>query len=410
MKIARMLLLLTMLPGFSLIADEKPDVIWSVDLRTTGIGETVWKGAYWGVHAGVAASASTVAVALRCPSSPLTKGSYRGQWEVRLLVFDKGTGKLLAQRGPWRDVYPSVLRSTARGNFLLFLQPMGKASEKPKQIPKEILLLLSPSGEELKRMDLEQSRREGILSSPKVYLSSTGGTLLVEAESDNGRQYQVLAADSLELGMQWSDKAETIWAVAISDEGMLGHQIIRQNSQGNRWINRQKFFLGRFGESWRDFSSSRATMGENEDSVFLPSNFLINGQVFGPVCDKKDCTKVVVAQTDGKIVSRYMIPKSSGFKSTRSATVMKDGRYLTLERARESDLSRWWDSSMDMWSFGVKYFVYIWDAKMEDPIAKITLGERLHAYCFVEGETPELAVLDGPNLKLLSIETKGAAN
>jgi hypothetical protein len=67
-------------------------------------------------------------------------------------------------------------------------------------------------------------------------------------------------------------------------------------------------------------------------------------------------------------------------------------------------LSHWWGDKADMWSFGVKYFVYVWDAKDENPIAKITFDETLHGYCFVEGETPALAALDGPNLKLLSID------
>jgi hypothetical protein len=75
-----------------------------------------------------------------------------------------------------------------------------------------------------------------------------------------------------------------------------------------------------------------------------------------------------------------------------------------MELSHESDLSHWWGDKADMWSFGVKYFVYVWDAKDENPIAKITFDETLHGYCFVEGETPALAALDGPNLKLLSID------
>jgi hypothetical protein len=173
--------------------------------------------------------------------------------------------------------------------------------------------------------------------------------------------------------------------------------------------NRAKILRGKFGETWSDFSSSALAARKNESSHFRPIGFLNNQEVVGQVCDSKDCWEVAVAQTDGSVVSHYRIPKSLGFSATSGPVIVtKEGRCFATELVHESDLSDWWDYDVDMWSFGVKYLVYVWDAKFENPVAKITLTERLHGYCFTEGETPALAVLDGPNLKLVSIDTKAS--
>ena len=406
MRIARIVLLLTLLPGLSLRAEEKPKVIWSVDLRANGVDEAVWKYRYWGYFVGIAVNANRVVVALRCPSAPLTKGPYRGQWEVRLPVFDARTGKLLTQRGPWRDIYLFTLRSTAEGNFLLILQPnYTKAAN-------ETVLLLSSEGEELKRLDLEYSRRKGVPGPPKVFLSASGRTSLIESRSDDIWRYRVLSADTLEPRMMWNETAQSgrPAAVAISDEDILAAEEYKADYPGYAGKRKQKFFVRKLGDVWSDSSRSLPTTGNNEDSIFLPTAFLNNQEIVGQACNNPNCWKMALAKTDGSIVSRYRIPKSLGYSAARGlVSVKKDGRYFATELFHESSLSHWWDTDADMWSFGDKFLVYVWDTKAEGPIAKITLGERLHAYCFVEGETPSLAVLDGRDLKLLSIDAKALA-
>lgn len=408
MRIAGMLLLLALLSGFSLLADEKPKVIWSVDLRSNGIDETIWKYHYWGAWAGIAANENTVAVALRCPSTPLGKGLYRGRWEVRLLVFDARTGKLLAQRGPWSDINLFTLRSTAQGNFLLLLQPARNWGAGAK----DTLLLLSPDGEELKRLDLENARREGRVFPPNVFQSPSGRTVLVEVESESGWQYQVFETDTLEPRMHWSETAEAKRpaVIAISDEKILASIELWGQPVFNWNKRKQEFFMREFGSPWSNSSRVGLAADEKGEDAFLPTAFLGEREFVGQAFRNPNCWKVAVVEPDGRVVSRHRLPRSSGYNLVSTPpTVTKYGRYFAIEQFHESDLSRWWDTGMDMSAFGVKFFVYVWDVKAENPIAKITLGERLHGYCFVEGETPALAVLDGPNLKLLSIEARGAA-
>ncbi len=409
MKTTLMLLLLAMLPGFSLIADEKPKVIWSMNLRTTGIDETVRKGAYWGIQAGVAASANTVVVALRCPSSPLTKGSYRGQWEVRLFVFDTKSGKLVAKREPWKDIRRFVLRSTATGNYLLQLDPAGRWDKETK----EILLLLSPEGEELKRVELKYARGESIFFPPKVFESQSGRTLLVETESNNDQQYQVLGTDTLETMMVWTDPADVtrIFSVAISDKELLSSVDARTEFGYSPFQNVPKLFLRELGEARSNSRSFGLAANGKVENAFRPTAFLNDQELVGQVRADPNCWQLAAVRTDGSLGFQYKIPKSLGFNVRYGAvTPAKDGRHFAMELRHESDLSRWWSSSVDMWSFGVEFFVYVWDAKATNPIAKFKFGERLHAYCFVDGETPALAVLDGPNVTLLSIEAKVAGS
>jgi len=404
-----MLLLLTILPGLNLLADEKPKVIWSVDLRSSGVDEAIWKVAYGGVTAGIAANTKTVAVALRCPSTPLGKGLDRGPWEVRLLVFDARSGKLLARRGPWTDIGRFTLRSTASGNYLLQLDPAQKWDERTK----ETLLLLSPDGEELKRLELKYAQEKSTFFPPAVFKSQSGRTLLVDSESNNGRQYQVLETDTLETRMHWTDPAEgtSLFSVAISDEEILTSVDAWTEFGYTPFQNAHKFFLRELGEAKSNSTSFGLATNEKVENAFRPTTFLNNQELVGQVCGDPNCWKLAAVRTDGSVGFQYKIPKSLGFNVRYGAiTPTKDGRHFAMELFHESDLSRWWGSSVDMWSFGVKFLVYVWDAKAESPIARLTFGEHLHGYCFVEGETPVLAVLDGPNLKLLSIEAKGAAN
>jgi hypothetical protein len=72
LRIARMLLLLTLLPGLNLSAEEKLKVLWSMDLRSSGVCNSTWKLQAWGHLVGIAANPTRVVVALRCPSAPLT--------------------------------------------------------------------------------------------------------------------------------------------------------------------------------------------------------------------------------------------------------------------------------------------------------------------------------------------------
>jgi len=408
MRIARMVLLLALLPGWNLIADEKPKVLWSVDLRSNGIKEAIWEYHYWGAWEGIAANTKTVAVALRCPSAPLGKGPYRGEWEVRLLVFDARTGNLLAQRGPWTDMNLFTLRSTAEGNYLLLLQPRRGWGAGAK----ETLLLLSAGGEELKRLELENSRRKGIFLPPNVFQSPSGKALVVESESSDGWQYQVLATDTLEARMHWTETAGATrpTVIAVSDEKVLASNELWGEPVFNSNKRKPEFFVREFGAPWSNSSRVGLAANEKGEDAFLPTAFLGEGEFVGQACRNPNCWEVAVAERDGRVVSRHRLPRSSGYNLVRTPpTVTKDERYFAVEQFHESDLSHWWDSTMDMSAFGVKFFVYVWDVKAENPIVKITLGERLHAYCFVEGETLSLAVLDGPNLRLLSIETRGAA-
>src|SRR5271155_635605 len=131
---------------------------WSVDLRKYGYTE--WREAKalaTSSQLRLAAATGVIAVAVGNPRGKTQTDERSGRpdanWEISLLLFDPATGKLNSQHGPWTGDMSFELYSTSQGNLLLliqhFHQTIGEVGE--------TLYLLSPTGDELKRIFLAPS-------------------------------------------------------------------------------------------------------------------------------------------------------------------------------------------------------------------------------------------------------------
>ena len=150
-------------------------------------------------------------------------------WRLVGVFLDVHTGQLLATCTwvaylPW----PNTFFRTADGNFLFVMRRFPKPVHIPTS-PSELqlingplpttLLLLSPTGKELKKLELpidaasKDAHWEG-------YVSSTGKSLLLDLQEDKSCQFAVLDADTLTKRLSWTDSGKCA-VMAISDKQML---------------------------------------------------------------------------------------------------------------------------------------------------------------------------------------------
>lgn len=237
-------------------ATKNPQPIWTVDLKKYG-----FRGSHLGLvndpgsFPHIAFSAGTVAVLFDQKAEEI---SQRGSdvktwlgWRLVGLFFDANTGELLAKRTwiaylPW----PNSLLPTAGGNFVYLMTKFPRPVHIPTS-PSEIhlidgplptsLLLLSPTGEELKRLQLpvgETSKHDDW----EARISPSGKSLLMTHHKDDSCEFVLLDADTLKQRATW-DASSCPVVEAISDKQIL------VNKSGHRLI-------GKFGDSLNDIALS----------------------------------------------------------------------------------------------------------------------------------------------------------
>ncbi len=99
-------------------------------------------------------------------------------------------------------------------------------------------MLLSSSGEELKRLELAPSIRRSKPGSNEFLVSASGRTVLLGQVLEDGVHYRVLEPNTLDTKLEWMQAAgsHSPWIVAISDKEMLGTALRRRRISHLRWI------------------------------------------------------------------------------------------------------------------------------------------------------------------------------
>lgn len=240
-----------------LIAGPKPQPVWTVDLKKYG-----FRGLRFGVvddagsMAQIAFSKNTVAVLFDEKAEELpqkgTDGKTWERWHFVGLFFDAKTGNLLAKRSWIADLpWPVQVFPTAAGNFVFLMSRIREPLEIPSN-SKDLagiydrhpttLLLLSPTGEELRRVELPL-RGTSKDEYWKGQVSPSGTSILVTHVGNNFCEFVLLDANTLtqrSAGKQ-SDAANCAVA-AISDEQVLFH------------AGKEQSLIGKFGSSLNSIS------------------------------------------------------------------------------------------------------------------------------------------------------------
>jgi len=251
---------------------KNPQPIWTIDLKKYG-----FRGSRRGLVndpgslAYMAFSGGTVAVlfdqkAEEIPQKGTDSKKWLG-WRLVGVFVDARTGQLLATRTwiaylPWPDTF----FRTAAGNFLFLMRRFPKPVHIPTS-PSEIqlidgplptaLLLLSPTGEELKRLELP------IRGTPRnehweARLSPSGKSFLLTHTQTNSCQFVLLDADTLKLRFSWQQPDATRCAVvSTSDEQVLIH------------TREGRSLIGKFGDSLDDITLP------SSNSQFLANNLIV---------------------------------------------------------------------------------------------------------------------------------------
>jgi hypothetical protein len=148
-------------------------------------------------------------------------------WRLSIVFLNAATGAEAAKRSWIGDLdWHRRLVPTAGGNFVFLLSkfpgpvevPPTKDSQSKLQEPHPATLyLLSPTGDELKRVDLSTNGKGWqILASP------SGKSVLLMDEYNGSIQFRLLDADTLEQRTVWSAAdAGSLRPLAISDEYLL---------------------------------------------------------------------------------------------------------------------------------------------------------------------------------------------
>jgi hypothetical protein len=141
-------------------------------------------------------------------------------WRLVGLFWDRRTGELRAKRSWIADLHTELF-STASGNFVLRLDefPGPLRLDEPRQ---SNLILLSPNGEELRRISLPvRGKSKGEWW--EVISSTSGKSILaVHFFEREPREYVLLDAETFQRRATWNSTEKRIHHVqAISDEHLL---------------------------------------------------------------------------------------------------------------------------------------------------------------------------------------------
>jgi hypothetical protein len=236
---------------------------WSIDLVPYGFHVGGGDESDYVSATRVAASENVVALAMQklSPSSRIEKpGRYlQARWDVFLFLFDVKTGKLRAKSGPWTGSLAFEIFSTSQGSFLLHLWDYH--SSRAREKPGEALLLISPSGEQVKELDLaaisdpELADRDWIVS-----ISPSRKTLLLAEPRVDGRHYEIVDANTLRKRSEWTDAGRKNPAVfAVSDNELLGASQSVAQSEPAEAKGKYEFLVRTLDGPWRPFRKSNYT-------------------------------------------------------------------------------------------------------------------------------------------------------
>lgn len=336
---------------------------WSADLRPFGFDVGGSSSSSY-PKTQLAATDHVVAVAIGnvIPSALLKKPGDETMlpWNVILILFDSGTGKIVAKGGPWTADSLFRLFATASGNFVLQLRHYHGTD----QVPSEDLHLISPSGKEIRVLTLPPAPRNPAYRSYFVLSSPSRRTLLAGHLLDDGKHWQLLDSDTLATGMSWTGGTDDPLIVALSDKELLA---VGEN---------QQLYVRTMDGPWRSLpvsfetGTSEPDLGSDHPDITFLSDHVIAGiepsDFSGPV-------RLRLIQTDGAVVfSSTVQAHADVLSSVGPIQASADGRYFAIV---ESPISWLW-RQLDMVLWPDDLYVVIWSASSPTPVKKLNLGPQ----------------------------------
>lgn len=251
---------------------QKPE--WTVNLRKYG-----YRGPRRGFiddpgsSGSIAFSSSSVAVLFDEKAEEANTGDTKlwSGWRLSIVFLDPATGSLIAKRTWIGDLdWHRRLLPTSKGDFAFLLAKFGvpidvtpnKKRQPPPRVPHPAtLLLLSPSGEELKRGELS-SEGDWLREPWQMLGSPSGRSILLIHKYQNRSELRLFNADALEQRALWETTGTAQWQpLAISDESLL-------------FSTGKQYAIGRFGSDlMSNIPLPRGNSGFlGEDSIVTVTN------------------------------------------------------------------------------------------------------------------------------------------
>jgi hypothetical protein len=393
------------------------DQEWSADLSVYGSRRGLHDGRNHIPLIRVAATSGVVAIAWENPpkASPGEPDNrFSDPWEVTLLLFDANNGKLKKKGGPWRSAFSFELYPTMQGNFLLLLRRFKDA----KQSSKDILYLLSSSGDELKKLDLSPSVVNSIPHWNEFLVSSSGSSVLVGQILEDGTHYWIVESSTLETKFEWTRErgSDSPLIVALSDKELLGFREPENQEKLRRADAERDLYVRKFDGPWRRLPvsfdvSSHSGIGQGLHPTQLA--FLSDTVLVGVNAKRKDLEgSIVVLQSDGTIPSP-VIPKLPERTSVSGPiAVSATGHYFAVGFQHQpwishllldvmtADITFWNDDSLFL----------VWEASDPEPVARIPTGTALRAVSFSPNDPPTLAFVAGSTLEVIRFQSRANAS
>jgi hypothetical protein len=377
---------------------------WSLDLVSYGFHQRESGNPRYDYtsSAHVAASENVVAVAIGNLSSMSDTGETYGldaRWDVTLLFFDANTGKLRAKGGPWTGGLLFRISSTSQGTFLLHLwNPYSSSGEKQG----ETLVLVSPSGEQLKKIDLapavtDRGQREqndwGVLISP-----SRKTLLLVQTHADE-RHYEIVDANTLDKQSEWDGASgKDPGIIAISDKNLLGARQSAQQDRSNFANREYELFIRTLDGVWNPFRVSSGSWGFLSDNLVAGLQELAN-----PGWKQANAYLLTVVRIDGAVVLSQKVQGKNRALTGGGVIASPDGRHLAGLFDFTSIGWPWRD--LDMGPEGA--YVYVWSAPNPEPVLETRVSRNFDTNYDLSPDGSWICIADSHTLRVIRIpETK----
>lgn len=293
----------------------KPNPVWEVNLKVYGF-RTFRRGFVndYGSSASLACTSGTVAVAFDSMgdyigNSVTGQSQWSGSWYIVVLFFARDSAKLLAKKS-WLGDLRSELFATPGGNFILHLERL-EATRQGRRLPPGALILLSPLGEELKRVDLplDPNKRHEWW---EVQASPSGQSLLLMHHLENLRQYQFYNSDTLEPRSAWTEAGDIPnRVISISD-----HQILRTSTMKGEW----RVYLGGSESVGREIVEDSRVSGVPR---FLSDDFLI--------MTRRNPIQIGILKPPGEQVLLYREPTAGPHNWSDQPVVSANGVHFAAE-------------------------------------------------------------------------------
>ncbi|MGC1619215.1 MAG: hypothetical protein WA765_12070 [Candidatus Acidiferrum sp.] len=388
---------------------------WSVDLRRYGYQEWSERTGRWdSSQLGLAVANNVVAVGVNNPQNRMLADVWedRTKWEISLLIFDPATGKLNSKRGPWIGDRFFELFSTSQGNLLLLVRHFyGTAAETG-----ETLYLLSPTGDELKKILLAPSILKSKPTWSTLLVSSSGRSVLLGQTLEDGVHYKMLDADTLAPQSEWTVKrgSDSPWIIALSDKELLGFAPSKGPKKNRAGGGDGNLYARSLGGSWNlvpaplDISNHGFPMSEGPNQLA----FLRDDTIVGVNVDRKASkVPILLLRTDGSKIPPPVIPKfESNTSLSGPVAVSRDGRYFAVGFTHRPWLSH---MMLDVWQLDDTFQndeleLVVWASSSPTALEQVNLGSdvNVRSLSLALNDPLSAVFLEGSTLKAIPIQPR----